>query len=199
MTELRIKYTQNAEWVHAQTGEYSGRLLGIGLREQKVEDIIPQESKEPHREPVIDLTEGRNWSPVISPRGSLEILMPGTYDERLEKWMLTLHGLPRLYPALKMETLEKYFGPELPSSLEHIYTEAVPYRESAGDLRVTEAAKGLRTFAEIQEEDERSMRTLIVPMAEATPQLEKSRQELLDRAVWKSGKFVVSRTVFLKK
>jgi hypothetical protein len=43
------------------------------------------------------------------------------------------------------------------------------------------------------------MRTLIVPMAEATPQLEKSRQELLDRAVWKSGKFVVSRTVFLKK
>lgn len=198
MSELGIKYLENGEWVYAQTGQYAGRLLRIALRGQKVERIIPQDQEKSTNESVIDLSEGQRWSPVISPHGSFEIFIPGSFPERLGRWMLTLRGLPRLYPALKMDAIERYFGPELPDCLEYIYTETAPYRESAGDLRVTEAAKGLRTLAEMQEEEARRIRTLIMPMVEPMPELAANRQALLDNAKWKSGQFIVSRTVFLK-
>lgn len=199
MSELRIQYTQNAEWIEAHTGDYWGKLFAIEPAGNELIDVVAPELEQYVDQSVIDLSEGKGWSPVVSTHGSLEILIPGTRDQRLGSWILTLHGLPRMYPSLKMDAIEDLFGPELPACLETIYTQTTHYHESVGDLIVTEAAKGLRSLDEVSEENRQSIRTMITPMTEPTLSIIENRQKLIDRGVWDSGRFVVSRTVFFKK
>lgn len=199
---LRIKYTQNAEWVMARAdGDHYGDLALIKPRKNDIRDIVPPASEEPIKGHVIDLSERKGWSPIMSPRGSFEIFIPKPAYLRLASWTLELYGLPRMYPNLRMDAVANLFGPELPTYLELIHTETTRFHESAGDLQVTEAAKGLRTTAEMQEEDRERMQSIVTETQDLTPEVMANRQALIDSARSKQhgNLLIVDRTVLFKR
>lgn len=199
---LRIKYTQNAEWVMARTGDdYYGDLALIKSKKSDIRDIVPPVSEEPIKGDIIDLSERKGWSPIMSTHGSFEIFIPKPAYLRLASWTLELYGLPRMYSNLKMDAVADLFGPELPTYLELIHSETARFHESAGDLQVTEAVKGLRTTAEMQEEDRERMQTIITEVQDLTPEVMANRQALIDGAKSKQhgSLLVVDRTVFFKR
>lgn len=55
---LHIQYTQNAEWVIAQTGDYSGSYVMLRPEHNDVRNVVPYgtEPTEPTDENTIDLT-----------------------------------------------------------------------------------------------------------------------------------------------
>lgn len=199
---LRIKYTQNAEWVMARTdGDYYGDLALIKPKTSDIRNIIPSASEEPIEGDIIDLDKQKGWSPIMSPHGSFEIFIPKPAHLRLASWTLELYGLPRIYPNLRMDAVANLFGPELPTYLELIHTETARFHESAGDLQATEAAKGLRTTAEMQEEDRERMQSIVTEIQDLTPEAMANRQALIDGAEFKQhgSLLVVDRSVLFKR
>lgn len=181
---LSIKYTQNAEWVMATTGSdyYSGDLAMIKPRKSDLRVVVPSVSEEPIEGGVINLDNRKGWSPIMSPRGSFEIIIPKPAYLRLASWTLELYGLSRAYSNLKMDAVADLFGPELPTYLELIHTETAHFHESSGDLQVTEAAKWLRTTAEMQQENRERMQSIVTEMQDLTSEVMANRQALINGA-----------------
>lgn len=194
MPTMRVSYDPEADWVYISTGDWSGAGFSIEPVEQDILSV-PASLPKPIRG-IINIGKTRGWYTSVSPKGTFKISFPKANP--LENWGLEFLGFSRICEFLKMEEVERLFGPEVDSQVRELAAEAAPYRESVGDQLAKVRMRGPVSLEEGFAQMERSRRPDVeipAPDREVTS----ARQKLLQEATYDSGRYIVPRSLLIQE